>query len=200
MKFFKNNSYDIIKLYINQIGITIFAMIMYTAGGMINTGENSGVSLPVRLGISVFSTIFFFVLIYMAAWDLGAKDSIRSESGKIKRDGIKGLKMSLFANVPNFVLTLGVIAFALISILSGAAWASSAFGVFDMILRFSASMYIGIVQWIFGSVSLSVAHLHLLQACAFLFMALVSVFVTYLGYRLGLDERKLFSLKSYKKK
>ena len=195
MKFFKKNSYDIIKLYINQIGITIFAMIMYTAGGMINTGEDSGVSLPVRFGISVFSTLFFFVLIYMAAWDLGAKDNIRYESGKIPRDNFKGLKMSLFANSINFFLIGMILIFATVFILTEMEWASSVFGILDMTLRFSASMYIGIIQWAFSAVSLSPTVLHLIQACAFLVMAFISVLVTHWGYRFGLDERKLFSFK-----
>ena len=35
MKFFKENSYDIVKLFINQIGITIFSFMLYTAVAMI---------------------------------------------------------------------------------------------------------------------------------------------------------------------
>ena len=199
MKFFKNNSYDIIKLYINQVGITIFAMIMYTAGGMINNGEDSGVSLPIRLGISVFSTIFYFVLIYMSAWDLGAKDNIRYEGGKIARDGLKGMKMSLFANSINFILCAVVIASALVYIFTEAQWAGSVFGIFDMLLRFTASMYIGIIQWAFSSISLSSSSLlHLYQGCAFLLMALISVVVTQTGYRFGLSERRIFSFKRKK--
>ena len=199
MKFFKNNSYDIIKLYINQVGITIFAMIMYTAGGMINNGEDSGVSLPIRLGISVFSTIFYFVLIYMSAWDLGAKDNIRYEGGKIARDGLKGMKMSLFANSINFILCAVVIVSALVYIFTEAQWAGSVFGIFDMLLRFTASMYIGIIQWAFSSISLSSSSLlHLYQGCAFLLMAFISVVITQTGYRFGLSERRIFSFKRKK--
>ena len=199
MKFFKNNSYDIIKLYINQVGITIFAMIMYTAGGMINNGEDSGVSLPVRLGISAFSTIFYFALIYMAAWDLGAKDNIRYEGGKIARDGFKGMKLSLFANSINFILCVVVIASALIYIFTEAQWAGSVFGIFDMLLRFVASMYIGIIQWAFSSISVSSSSLlHLYQGCAFLLMTLISVLITQIGYRFGLSERRIFSFKRNK--
>ena len=116
MKFFKENSYDIIKLYINQLGITIFSLIMYTAGGMINSGEDAGISLPLRLGISIFSSLFYFVLIYTAAWDWGAKDKIRIEGGKIQRDGYKGFKLALYANVINFVLCTAVIIFGLLSV------------------------------------------------------------------------------------
>ena len=31
MRFFKSNSYDIVKLYINQIGISIFSLFLYFA-------------------------------------------------------------------------------------------------------------------------------------------------------------------------
>ena len=199
MKFFKNNSYDIIKLYINQVGITIFAMIMYTAGGMINTSADSGIPISIRWGISIFSTLFYFTLIYMAAWDLGAKDNIRYEGGKIARDGIKGLKLSLFANSINFFLCAIVIVSATIYCFTEAQWAGSIFGVFDMLLRFSASMYIGIIQAVFSSFTASTTVLHLLQGCAFLVMALVSVLITHWGYRFGLSERRIFSLKRSKK-
>ncbi len=200
MRFLKENSYDIVKLYINQLGITIFALIMYTAGGMINSGEESGVSLPLRLGISIFSSLFYFVLIYTAAWDWGAKDKIRIEGNKITRDGFKGVKLALCANVINFILCTAVIMFGVLAVFAGLGWASSVFAVFDMILRFTASMYIGIAQgalsWATG---LSTSVVHIIQSCVFLFMAFVSVFVTNWGYRAGLVERKIFSFRSKNK-
>lgn len=42
MKIFKENSYDIVKLYVNQIGIMIFSMLLYTAVGSF---ENESLSL-----------------------------------------------------------------------------------------------------------------------------------------------------------
>ena len=196
MRFVKENSYDIIKLYINQLGITIFALIMYTAGGMVNTDSSSGVPFSLRLGISIFSTLFYFVLIYTAAWDWGAKDKIRIEGGKIPDDRQKGLKLALFANVVNFILCTATILLGLVFIASNAEWAKSSFAIFDMILRFTASMYIGIAQGAFSwAGSFSEIQIHVMQAGAFLLMAFISVLVTHLGYRAGLAEMKIFSFK-----
>lgn len=200
MRFIKEHSYDIIKLYINQLGINIFALIMYTAAAMTNSGEDSGVALPARIGISIFSTLFYFVLIYTAAWDWGAKDKIRIDGGKMQFDGFKGLKLSLFANAVNFILCAIIILLGVINVAWGAGWSGSGFAIFDMILRFTASMYIGISQGVFSwaSASFSEIQIHIMQAGAFLVMSLISVFVTHLGYRAGIAEKKIFSFKKKK--
>ena len=61
MKFLKENSYDIIKLYITQIGIAIFSFMIYTAAGMIS--KDSTVSSTILVIVSLFSTGFFFALL-----------------------------------------------------------------------------------------------------------------------------------------
>ena len=53
MKFFKENSYDVVRLFINQVGITIFSMIIYTAVGMVNI--DSVARLGIKVAISVFA-------------------------------------------------------------------------------------------------------------------------------------------------
>ena len=71
MKFLKENSYDILRLYINQIGITIFSLVLYFSVGML---DDKVLSLRLKIAISVFAMLFFFALLYTAAWDWGAKD------------------------------------------------------------------------------------------------------------------------------
>ena len=68
MKFLKENSYDIIRLIINQVGITIFAFVIYTAVGSVKIESRLAVIL-LRVGISVFSALFYYALIYTVAWD-----------------------------------------------------------------------------------------------------------------------------------
>ena len=57
MKFLKENSYDILRLYINQIGITIFSLVLYFSVSML---EDKVVSLRLKVAISVFAMLFFF--------------------------------------------------------------------------------------------------------------------------------------------
>ena len=101
MDFFKKNFHDILRLYINQIGITIFSLMLYTAAGI--PDDNVLVS-KLRTAVSVFAILFYFVLLYYVAWEYGAKDKIRVDGGRQSPLALKGLFMSLIANTPNFIL------------------------------------------------------------------------------------------------
>ena len=61
MRFFRDNSDSIVKLYINQIGVAIFSMFLYTAAGALSVGGIA--SLLIKVGISVFAVLFYFSLI-----------------------------------------------------------------------------------------------------------------------------------------
>ena len=99
MKFLKENGYDILRLYINQIGITIFSLILYFS---VSSMEDK--TLGLKIAISVFAILFYFALLYTAAWDWGAKDKIRIDAGREKKRVYKGALMSFFANLINFIL------------------------------------------------------------------------------------------------
>lgn len=195
MKFLKENSYDIIRLYINQVGITIFSLIMYTAAGMVG-GDDDGLITAVKVAISCFSSLFFFALIYMAAWDWGAKDKIRIEGKRIACDKNKGIKMSFVANLPNVFLSVCTITFALVFHFFDIGWAASTYAVFNLLLRFTDSMYIGLLSGLvsyFGELPAPINYS--LQAVGFLLFAIVAMLVTHCGYRFGLVERRIFSFK-----
>ena len=66
MKFFKDNSYDIVRLYINNLGISIFALMLYFAAGNIAKESASGF----KLVISIFS-IGFLIIDFPAAIAFG---------------------------------------------------------------------------------------------------------------------------------
>jgi FtsH-binding integral membrane protein len=100
MKFVKENSYDIVKLIINQIGITIFSLVLlFTA---------NGANLPpvFKPLFSVFSTLFYFALLYTVAWEFGAKDKIKIDSGRYSATKAKGLFLGLWANCVNIFLAI----------------------------------------------------------------------------------------------
>lgn len=200
MKFFKENSYDIIKLYITQIGIAIFSFMMYSAVGMIN--PDSTVPIVFSVIVSVFSTGFFFALLYCSAWEWGGKDKIRIDAGKMSPHSLKGLKMSLFANVPNFLFTvLGIISFlfCLFGIDSVFAVIGS---ICALIFRFTEMMYQGIVQAIFQGLKDGEKNLLFLtvESVAFFAFSLLSALVTHFGYVMGTKEKKLFAFIKNNKK
>ena len=193
MKIFKENSYDIVRLYVNQLGIMIFSMLLYTAVGSF---ENEKLSNTLGIFVSIFSICFYLVLIYYVVWEIGAKDKIRIEGGRAEPCKHKGLVMGLFANVPNVVLGLFTLLFLVIYLASGNTAASSVFFIFNLITRFHASMYLGIISAVVptGLSAGAVDYIEMLtETILFVVIPLVSVAVTHLAYHLGSKEKKLFS-------
>ncbi len=186
MSIVKRHSYDIVKLYINQIGITVFSLILITALGSISD------SMLLRFGLSVFTTLFFSVIIYTTAWDLGAKDKLSYESGRGDYHPMKGLLLSIFANIPNFVFAgFGAVCLALSN--TGVYAFYSIGAVLLTIAKFTMAIYLGIVQLIVSFASdWGVTNYSIVTAIGFLIVPAIAIFVTQLGYHLGLKEKKLF--------
>lgn len=196
MKFLKENSYSIIKLYINQIGISIFSLLLYSSVANLKSDK---LSLNLTIGISVVAILFYFALVYTASWDIGASDIIRIESGRMEGKKYKGALMSFFANVINFVLA-GICVVSMILYMNGIDAAQGFSQVANLILRLSYAMYIGLLQGIFNSFSENGNMYNLLQSFGFLAAPLITILVTHLGYILGMKNIKLFpSSKNTKK-
>lgn len=194
MKFIKENSYDIIRLYINQIGITIFSMALYTAV------RDTSTKMTIKIIMSIFATLFYLSLIYNCVWEYGAKDRIRVDGGKAEKQSFKGLFMSLIANVPNFILSGLSIIFVSVVLLGGAEGFKTAFALTYMILRLHTAMYLGIIQGMTPNEVTETANYPdcLLESILFFLLPLLSVGVAHLAYTLGFKEIKIFS-KSNKK-
>jgi len=199
MKIFKENSYDIVRLYVNQLGIMIFSMLLYTAVGSF---ENQALSSFLSILVSIFSVCFYLVLVYYVVWEIGAKDKIRIDGGRADPCKYKGLVMSLFANIPNFVLGVFSLIFLVIFLVSGNEVINSVFFIFNLIMRFHASMYMGVITEIVpsGLSGGSVDYIEfLIETILFIVFPLISVGITHLAYYLGTKEKKIFSFLTGKK-
>ena len=199
MRFWKNNSYDIVRLLINQIGITIFTAIMYFAVELTNiNGQTTGNEL--LLVISIFATLFYVALIYNASWEYGAKDKIKIESGKLSHSPIKGIMLGVYANIPNILLA--VLALICIAIYSafGIDGFYTAFGLINLLIRFLSSMYLGLMQFSFAALSGEVVLYYTLQTVGFAVLPILPILAGHIGYSLGLKEKRLFSSASPDKK
>ena len=197
MKFFKENSYDIVRLLINQLGITIFSLVLYTAAGFI---EDEALNLKVRIILSVFATVFYFALLYTVCWDYGAKDKIRIDSGRYSATKFKGLIMSLISAVPTLLLSLICVLSMLIYITGGAEAFYTVFGIANLLLRFISSMYLGILQGVFSGLAYDMNLKFLWESVGYLVMPFIAALVCHLGYFLGRREKKILSLFSAKRK
>lgn len=131
--FFKEHSYNVIKLFLNQIGITVFGTMLALA-----TSSNSAL----LLASSIFSTVFLLVLDYNVCWEIGAKDKIRIDGGRLKPMPSKGALLSLLANLPNLLLSV----LMGIGVLIGTAASETVSIVCNAIARLLNGMYLGIIK------------------------------------------------------
>jgi len=181
MKFFKQHSYDIVKLFINQIGIAIFGLVLTMASAMMQDkyGDTLGIC------VSVFSVLFYLYLVYVLIWDLGAKDKIRIDAGRLAYDRFHGFKLMLFAQIPSLffaaLLWLGAIFMAI-----GGGFFNSLGGVFYSIglpLAWGLdAMYLGLMDLVFNR------DMHFLCALLFTLTSLPALGVCALGYVLGVKD------------
>lgn len=193
MTIFKENSYDIVRLYINQIGIMIFSLFLYSAIAGI---EDDSLFSTLRILVSVLSILFYFVLVYNIVWEIGAKDKIKAESGKYTYNIFKGGIISLFANVPNFVLALlSTIFFGFYKIF-GEKWIVDTAGVVFAITKLHASMFMGLIQGITASPPVTdpaaVVSDSLVESILFFVLPIASILFTQLSYWLGTKEFRIF--------
>jgi hypothetical protein len=194
VKLIKDNSYDIVRLIINQVGISIFALVLYTSLGFI--GENSEeLAFGLRAVFSAFSIIFYWALLYTATWEMGAKDKIRIDGGKLEDVKNKGMILSSVANVPNVLLAVLAIVFCGIYLLTGAEILNTAFLIVNLLMRLFASMYIGIISFVCEPLVASYGYYYLTQSLCFLVLPLLTVAVCHVGYSFGRKDFKIFGKK-----
>ena len=179
--FWRENSGTVVKIFIHQIGLTVFGFLLYSAA---TASKSTGVTV----GIGIFSALFYLVLLYVMCWDNGAKDKIRIDSGRMKRDCFKGAKAALFASIPNLLLALlSLIGYLCInkSVLDAAGayvspkWAIILHSLSQIIGIFLNSMYTGIAE----PIGLATKPFYLFIVC------IPAILVCGLGYFFGTKEK-----------
>lgn len=180
MKYFiKENSYWMFKMFVNQIGMTIFAIVLTFA-----TNQNDTLFLIV----SVFSICFYMVLLYFMTWDIGFEEKIRIDGKRQKFVKLKGLYMSLFANIPNFFLaTLIIVGYYCSSGFNSAGypaspeWAVNLYGIGRLIAGLIEAMYTGIINIVFGA-----------SPWAYLIITVPSLITCTIAYIMGVKGKRFF--------
>ena len=195
MKFIKNNSYNIFRLMLNQIGMMIFGIMLSMAAGSIE----STMSDTLLLFVSIFATGFYMVLIYAMMWEQGTKDIIRVESGKATYDKYYGTKVALLANIPNLILGL-IVFFSFLFLTFGSdESASELYVAFYAISSFLQSTYLGIVKSIFSLFNPDATLTMTFRSLVYVITVIPAVFTSTIAYILGCKNFKLFSAKKRNK-
>lgn len=157
-QFFKDNIYQSVVMMVNQLAMTMFGVMLIFAVSVAGdkTAAGNTVNELLLAGVSVLSVVFYLSLLYHMSYELGQKDGIRIQGGRMSYFRWKGFFISLIANIPNLLLGLleliGKIAingdsvFADISRMQDASpvWATNLFSICHTIARFIQGMYIGI--------------------------------------------------------
>ena len=197
MKFLKENSYDIVKLYINQIGIAIFSMALYSAIEIALPSDfRWGTELEAI--ISALAILFYCSLIYVATWEFGAKDRIKIDGGRMTRKPYKGLLIGTLANVPNFILTGIALICMGIFFASGAEGFKAVFSILNLLFGLLESMYLGIIIAVFPLAEANADWIHFYRTIAYFAMPLIPIAVSHLGYALGERNFRIASIFSQK--
>lgn len=107
--FIKENGHLIWRLILNQIGMTVFGLMMSMTGSAIDyaLGEGDGtVSRTWNFWASVFSVVFYMFINYWAIKEEGQKDKIRIDAGRRERRVYKGVLIALCATSLNILLAI----------------------------------------------------------------------------------------------
>ncbi|MBR6410424.1 MAG: hypothetical protein IKS35_03475 [Clostridia bacterium] len=179
--FWKENSYDCVKMYVTQIAISLFGFSLALACARIPILE---------ILTSVMAIVFYLVLLYIAAWKIGFKHHNAREHGKPDIP-LRGLLISLVANIPNFLLaTLYAI---------GTPWKEEWAGGFCYVVRtimlLTEGMYEGILAefWISGE--------RLREFWWPFFLIIIpALLATWMGYELGLRDLRIIQSNNNTKK
>ena len=152
-KFFKENSYLIVKLVVFQLGIMIMGIIT----GFATVNMKATWVYPAS---SVFCVVFYLFLICTIGYENGQKDGIRIEAGKMKLNPARYFLIGLVANSLNILLGLLTVFFRLMidnapffgrlqaGVIYYPDWARGGYVICNMIARGIQSMYLGITQTI----------------------------------------------------
>lgn len=176
-KFLHDYSYCIVKMFIYQFAISIF-------GAMLSMATNAVRNNTLSIVASILSVLFYLFLLYTMTWEIGAKDRISVDAGKKKRNLNLGLLLSLFANIPNFLIA---IIYTAVSPFMGAhEWAGNINAAIKLLSLLFEGMYTGITSKITLNVGGTVYALHYFWWSYFLIIipALATAWLAYYsGYR-----------------
>jgi hypothetical protein len=106
--FFTRYSYDSVRMLLDQIVISIFGFSLALAATQMNNDT-------FLLGVSIGAIIFYLVLLYGAAFQIGSKDKTSVELGRQPFRPFTGTLVSLLANSLNLILAVIITVFAFIS-------------------------------------------------------------------------------------
>ena len=172
--FLKNHFYNMVTMLLNQLVLSMFGFSLVLAAMKIDNDVLRNVT-------SIFSILFYLLLLYMKAWDIGFRDKASVEQGKTANTPFLGALISLGANAINYVFALFVMLRAL---LPSVAFISSIGDVCQAISVFLNGMYSGLLANQVGGAALNTYWF------VFFLTPIPAILVCGLAYYFGLHDVK----------
>ncbi len=180
-EFWNENKKTILKLILNQFGAAFFGLMLVLA-----SSAATSIKTKLELFTSIFAVLFYVFLLYNVIWEKGAEDRIRIDGGRQSYMPLKGLYISLIANIPNFIIA----ALILISKPFGEThlWAGNMYFIGRTASLIWEAMYDGLV-----------AYFAPFNPIAHLLIIFPALFTCTFGYLLGANNKRLFGFLAPKK-
>ena len=139
------------RLWLNLFGAVVFGFMI--AGLAANLAERFPAKATlIYILCGVLGTVFYFYLLYLVIWEVGAKDRIKVDGGRISARPHQGFKIALVYSLPMIIPSaLYVVAALLRDVASIENGALNAVSNVSALLAYVFSMpYVGFALQIFG--------------------------------------------------
>ncbi len=145
LTFLKERSYEIVKMFIYQIAISLFGLSLALATGSKSASTDLASYQPTALQLitSIFSIAFYLFLVCYFMWELGTKDSSRIERGEKGFSRLTGLYMALAASSVNALVAVCI---TLGNLLADLSFFSNLGGGAAVVGLLTQGMYMGILS------------------------------------------------------
>ncbi|MBQ2863200.1 MAG: hypothetical protein IJE84_03405 [Clostridia bacterium] len=190
-RFIREHSYEIVRLFLTQVAIAVLGLVL---------SFSTSSSNMLFLVSSIFASVFYVCLLYSEGWELGAKDRPRITNNRMRFDKIKGVRLSLLSNVPNFIMVLLLFISFFLGSRSGAGIElfGSIYAIDLYIQRTISAMYMGINTY-FAPYEIRegikyIASDTIYQPLFYTISIIPSVCAVGLGYYMGANDRKLMTV------
>lgn len=175
--FFKERSYDMVKMFLNQFATAIFGFVLALAA----TKAHNTVLRNLTSG---FAVLFYLFLLYTMTWDVGFRDKIPVEKGRKEYKPFTGFFISLCANIPNLLLAV----FIMLASLTNVSFLSKIGGVCASIAVVIEGMFTGLLANHVGDVPLNSLW------WVYFLITIPSMIVCTVAYILGVKDKKFTGL------
>ncbi|MBQ6893418.1 MAG: hypothetical protein IJN48_04355 [Clostridia bacterium] len=102
MRFLKDNSTKISRLIITHIAMSVFGLALFFSTNVMEPHE-------IMLAASIFSVVFYAVIVYTTMWDFGIKDKPAFDAGRLNSAAKVGFFSVFFAEVIWMILAISYV-------------------------------------------------------------------------------------------